>query len=255
MKRVHFLIAVAILAFASCSTYKNSQTPDDVYYSQGAHQQGANAVSNNGEYYSTANDQYVHMLVQDRARWSYFDDYYYDYYGGFGASCFSSFNTYMMYGSTPWIGFGYWSPYTYWNSYYTWNTFYNPYYAGVVITSPNPKAASMPGGATSSPYTHLSTFSPTSYTNNIYARRNLNLGKSGYSSPQQPYNYSQTIRNNYSGGYYNNRSLYGHPNNYYSQPTRTYSPPSYYNSPGGMRTGGSNFGGGGLSRPSMGGKH
>jgi hypothetical protein len=195
------------------------------------------------------------MLVQNHDRWSYFDDYNYDYYGAYGASCFSSFNNFM-YGYTPWIGFGYWSPYSYWNSYYTWNSYYNPYYTAVVVANPNPKAASMSGaGVSSSPYTHMSTFSPTSFSNNIYNRRNLT--KTGGGSPL-PYSYGQTIHSTYHNNYnYNARSQsqYGHSSgSYYNQPSRSYTP-SNFGSP--MRTGGSSFGGGGggMSRPSVGGRH
>jgi len=252
MNRIHFLIAVCVLALSSCSTYKNSQTPDDVYYSPNSQRHGAYAASNNGEYYSTPNDQYVHMLVQNPARWSYFDDYNYDYNGGF-ASCFSSFGTFM-YGYTPWVGFGYnyWYPYSYWNSYYTWNSYYNPYYTSVVIA--NPKAQGVVPVA-SSPYTHLSTFSPTSYTNNIYNRRNLTAV--GSASPHS-YTYGETIRTNYNNNLYynNNRNIYNRSNNgYYSQPSRSYSPSPFGSSGGSMRTSGSGgFGGGGMSRPA-GGRH
>jgi hypothetical protein len=192
------------------------------------------------------------MLVQNpNSRWSTFDDYNYDYYGGFGASCFSSFGNFM-YGYTPWIGFSYWSPYSYWNSYYTWNSYYNPYYSGVVITNPKAQSLSPSAPVASSPYTHMSTFNPTSYTNNIYNRRNLTAASS-VSTPN-PYNYGQTIKSNYSPSMYNSsRNIYGRSNNSLnSQPSRSYSPSTFGSSGGGMRTSGGFGGGGGMSR---GGRH
>ena len=37
--------------------------------------------NNNSDYYSTPNENYVKMRVQNPDKWSYFDDYNYDYYG------------------------------------------------------------------------------------------------------------------------------------------------------------------------------
>ncbi|HEX4851931.1 MAG TPA: hypothetical protein VFV08_14045, partial [Puia sp.] len=198
MKRIYIPLICAVLALSSCSTYKNSQTPDDVYYSPGGTNQAAASSSSsnsnsNPEYYSTNNDQYVRMRVQDPDRWSYFDNYNNDYYGGFGPSCFSSVGFFM----SPWVGFGYYSPFSYWNSYYTWNSFYNPYYPGVVVV--NPKVGS------SNTYTKLNTFNPGSYTNTTYTRQNDRKTNSSSS-----YNYSQTIRKNYTvpNNYVSTRPVY-----------------------------------------------
>jgi hypothetical protein len=189
------------------------------------------------------------MLVQNpSSRWSYFDDYNYDYYGGF-ASCFTTTSAFM-YGYNPWIGFGYsyWYPYSYWNSYYTWNSYYNPYYTAQIISTPppsgNPKAAALTNSGAASPYTRLNTFSPGSYTNNIYARRNLN---SVASASPHSYTYGQTIRTNYSNSnlYYNSgsRNIYNRNNSFYSQPSRSYGP-SGFSTGGSMRTSGGFSGGG-----------
>ncbi|HTB25882.1 MAG TPA: hypothetical protein VK711_10940, partial [Puia sp.] len=86
MKRLSKLIVPLVLLFSiySCSTYKNSSvTPDDVYYSPGTPSNPKGTQSSNSDYYSTPNDNYVQMRVQDPDRWSYFDDYNYDYYGGY----------------------------------------------------------------------------------------------------------------------------------------------------------------------------
>ena len=100
------------------------------------------------------------MRVQNPDKWSYFDDYNYDYYGrlfplwyssgiglsiGFGTGFYSPY-----YG-----GFGYYSPMSYYNSYYAWNSFYNPYYGGVVIV--NGKNTTTPS------YTRMSNFNPSAY--------------------------------------------------------------------------------------------
>ena len=136
--------AVLILSIFSCSTYKNSSvTPDDVYYSPGT-PANQSAKGTNSDYYSTPNENYVKMRVQDPDRWSYFDDYSYDYYGGY--SPYSSYSPYgygygmsMGFGTgfySPWYGgFGYYSPLSYYNSYYAWNNFYNPYYGGVIVVN------------------------------------------------------------------------------------------------------------------------
>jgi hypothetical protein len=248
MKYIPFLL-VTVIAFSSCSVYKNSQTPDDVYYSPGTEKEGYAAASNNNdEYYSTTNDQYVRMRVKDPDRWSYFDDYNTDYYGGYGMgySPYGSFGySSFGYGISPWIGFGYWSPFSYWNSYYTWNSFYNPYYGGIVIV--NPKIPS------SNTYTRLRTFNPASYTNSSSNYNRNSAGRSTRSSSFSPYNYSQTIRSNYNNTNSSNRSyrpVYNRPSGDYNQPTRSYTPSFNSGSSGGgggVRSGGG--GGGGVSRP------
>ncbi|PWT76971.1 MAG: hypothetical protein C5B59_05235 [Bacteroidetes bacterium] len=243
MKRIYYIpLVCAVLAFASCSTYKNSQTPDDVYYSPGNSKQAAASQSHsqnsNSEYYSTSNDNYVQMRVQDPARWSYFDNYNNDYYGGFGPSCFASTGYFM----SPWVGgFGYYSPFSYWNSYYTWNSFYNPYYPGVVVV--NPKVGS------SVTYTRLSTFNPGSYTNTTYTRQNTRS-----TNAKSSYNYSQTIRNNYTTpNNYATRPVYSGSrpvnNTFSTQPTRTFSPSSFGGHMGGGGGGGGAMHSGGFGRP------
>src|SRR5450755_4031243 len=89
MKRVYiFLVSALLISLYSCSTYRNTQTPDDVYYSPGVPAtQAASAQTNNSDYYSTPNDNYVRMRVTDPNRGSYFDDYgsvYYEINYGYG---------------------------------------------------------------------------------------------------------------------------------------------------------------------------
>jgi len=242
MKQIYIPLLCTAFIFSGCSTYKNSQTPDDVYYSpgQGKEAYSSNDNNSNSDYYSTPNDQYVHMRVQDPSRWSYFDDYNSDYYGGYsplGYSPYYSGGFGYGYGYTPWIGFSYWSPFSFWNSYYSWNSFYNPYYGGIIVV--NPKIAS------STNYTRLGTFNPASYTNNTYSRSNVRT------SNYTPYSYSQTIRRSYSNSN-SSRPVFNRPNNSNtSQPVRSYSPSSN-SSIGGSRS--SVGGGGGGGGRSMGGR-
>ena len=132
MKTQYLLLvpALFLVSLSSCSTYKNTTTPDDVYYSPGQQVQTTVTQPNNSDYYSTPNENYVKMRVQNPDKWSYFDDYNYDYYGyspyGYGSAMTMGmsvgFATGPCYG-----GFGYYSPMSYYNSYYAWNNFYNPY--------------------------------------------------------------------------------------------------------------------------------
>jgi len=255
MKRNHFLLASFIISLTACSTYKQTQTPDDVYYSPGTEEAGTVSNSNapnNGEYYSTPNDQYIRLKAQDPNKWSYFDDYSTDYYGGYspmayGASSFGYYGS-LGFGMSPWIGFSYWSPMTFWNSYYTWNGFFNPYYGGIIVT--NPKIST--GGSV----TRLSTFNPSSYTNTA-----LNRSNRPSTNAYNPYDYSQTIRRNYNNtngfnansqrpAYYNRPS--SNNNNSTTNQNRTYTPRSSTSSFGGSSGGGggrsSGGGGGGVSR-------
>jgi hypothetical protein len=237
MKRPYIFIIAALLLFSlnSCSVYRNNPTPDDVYYSPGAPvtTQGS-SQNNNSDYYSTPNDNYVKMRVQNPDKWSYFDDYNYDYYGG-------GYAPYSPYGSgigfnigfgtgfySPYYGgFGYYSPLSYYNSYYAWNNFYNPYYGGIIVV--NGKNNSTPS------YTRMSNFNPSAYQGNYY-----NARPSTHFTNTNSANYNNT-NNNF------NRSTNNRPsfNNNTTSPMR--SSPSNFSSGGGGGGGGSR--GGGFSRP------
>ena len=131
MKRPYIFISIALLftSLTSCSVYRNNPTPDDVYYSPGAPVVSqSSAQNNNSDYYSTPNDNYVKMRVQNPDKWSYFDDYNNDYYGAYSPAGSSMYYNYGYVYASPWVGFGYWGPMSFWNSYYSWNSFYNPYY-------------------------------------------------------------------------------------------------------------------------------
>jgi hypothetical protein len=233
MKRPYTLLIAALSLFSlnSCSVLKSNPTPDDVYYSPGApvNKSATTSQNNNSDYYSTPNDNYVKMRVQDPDRWSYFDDYNYDYYGsgyyspyaygtgiglsmGFGTGFYSPFYS-------PWYGgFGYYSPLSFYNSYYAWNSFYNPYYGGVVVV--NGKNTTTPS------YTRMSNFNPSAYQGRYYNSR--------------PSTNTNNSLNNYNTNNNFNRSFNNRPN--YSSPSPMRSSPSNFSSGGGMR-------GGGFSRP------
>jgi uncharacterized membrane protein YgcG len=244
MKRLYKFIVPVVLLFliSSCSTYKNtSVTPDDVYYSPGTPSGEAAAKGTNSDYYSTPNENYVKMRVQNPDRWSYFDDYNYDYYGGY--SPYSAYSPYgygggfgmsMSFGSgfygPCYGGFGYYSPLSYYNSYYAWNNFYNPYYGGVVVI--NGKNTTTPS------YTRMSSFNPSAYQGRYYNERPAATANGlNYTRNSQNYN----PRNNFNQST-NNRQYYNNNNS-----TNSSSPAR---SSGGFSGGGGGASrGGGFSRP------
>ena len=247
MKRPYILIvAVLFTTLYSCSAYRNNPTPDDVYYSPGAPAVSqSSAQNNNSDYYSTANDNYIKMRVENPDKWSYFDDYNYDYYGGGFApySSYSPYSPYSPYGPSfglsigfgagyyspyPYYGgFGYYSPLSYYNSYYAWNNFYNPYYGGIIVV--NGKNTTTPS------YTRMSNFNPTAYQGNYYNSRpttnfiNTN-GRTSTNSSGNSFNRSTNSRPSFNNSNYS--------------PMR--SSPSNFSSGGG---GGGASRGGGFSRP------
>jgi hypothetical protein len=241
MKRIYTLAFVALVMLTSCSVYRTNPTPDDVYYSPGAPADEQVAASTDGqdEYYSTPNDNYVRMRVQDPQRWSYFDDYDYDYYGGYSAYGFSPYTLGLSlgFGYNPWMmgGFGYYSPFSFWNSYYAWNSFYNPYYGGVVVVN---------GKNFSSPvYTRLGSFNPASYQNRSTSNRPASASR--FYNGNNPSNNSIRRSSNFNtGSNYSNRPSYSRPQINNTQPVRT-APSSF----GGGGGGGSFRGGGGGVRP------
>ena len=243
MKRPYIFIIAALLLLTlnSCSVYRNSPTPDDVYYSPATPAVStASAQNNNSDYYSTPNDNYVKMRVQNPDKWSYFDDYNYDYYGGgyapysaYGPAVTMSVGFGTGYYSPYYGGFGYYSPMSYYNSYYAWNNFYNPYYGGVVVV--NGKNNATPG------YTRMSNFNPSAYHSNYYnARPTTNFVNANGSRNS---NVNTNSINNF------NRSTNNRPafNNSNYSPMR--SSPSVNFGGGGSGGGGGASRGGGFSRP------
>lgn len=103
-----------VFIFASCSsTYKATQTPDDVYYSPAPPAVAENENKKNDkyeEYVSSQDDQYIRMKVRNRNRWQWIDDY--DYWND---TRYNPYNSYSYYQNN-------------WNSWYTWNSWNNPFY-------------------------------------------------------------------------------------------------------------------------------
>jgi hypothetical protein len=128
MKRT-FLPAIIIAAvlWSCASAYKNTSTPDDVYYSP------SRTVKDKAvdEYTGNSEDNYLHMKVHNRYQWDAIDDYSYwnDARYDFGYSCFPSREV-MMNPYNPYMGIGfgmYYSPWYNWNSPYTTVVYYkNP---------------------------------------------------------------------------------------------------------------------------------
>jgi uncharacterized membrane protein YgcG len=128
MKRTFLPAIIIVIVLWSCaSAYRNTSTPDDVYYSP-ARATKAKPVD---EYSSNSEDNYLRMKAHDRYLWDAIDDYAYwnDARYDFGYSCSPSrevmlnpYNPYMG------IGFGmYYSPWYNWNSPYTTVVYYkNP---------------------------------------------------------------------------------------------------------------------------------
>ena len=168
------------------------------------------------------------MRVQDPEKWSYFDDYNYDYYGyspyGYGSGLSLSLGFGTGFYNPYFGGFGYYSPLSYFNCYYAWNSFYNPYYGSViVVNTKNPVAPS---------YTRMSTFNPASYQGNYY---NSKFGTHS-TSPYHFQSYSNPSPNN---------NFYRSTNNIrpsYVSPMRS-APSNFSSGGGGMRSGGGFRGG------------
>jgi hypothetical protein len=241
MKRPYTFIFPALVLFfiSSCSVYRNNPTPDDVYYSPGAPAVSQASSHNNSDYYSTPNENYVKMRVQNPDKWSYFDDYNYDYYGsacspyGYGSGIGLSIGFSTGYYSPYYGGFGYYSPLSYYNSYYAWNSFYNPYYGGVVVI--NGKNNTTPS------YTRMSNFNPSAYQGNYYNAR-PKTSTSNFNATRNSQYYNTNSNSNI------NRSTISRPsynNNVNSSPMRS-SPSNFSSGGGGASRGG---GGGGGGRP------
>ncbi|MGZ3938864.1 MAG: hypothetical protein ACXVLT_09390 [Flavisolibacter sp.] len=120
-KSTFSLILLATI-FASCTTYKSGQTPDDVYYSP-ARPQGeyVQQEKNDDRTYrqdpeAYRDDRYLRMKIQDRRYSTLYDDYY-----SYNPYYYHYYNGSLIY-NTPWSSYNY------------WNYYYNPYYCAPVIS-------------------------------------------------------------------------------------------------------------------------
>jgi len=126
--RNFILAGVSItLLLTSCSTYKATRTPDDVYYSPAKQ---VVAQADRYEDYSNSDDHYLRMKVRNRYQWDGIDDYSYwnDSRYDFGYSCFPSRQVMI----NPYLGVNIASPYYY----RPWGTWYNPMYTVVYYKTP-----------------------------------------------------------------------------------------------------------------------
>jgi len=250
MKLQILLLAFSAAALGSCTTsYKSTQTPDDVYYSPTRPQDEYVRVEQNDdrqyryddEYYD---DRYLRMKVHNRNRWSDLNDwYYYDRY---------SYSHNYYYGS-------------YNNPYNSWNYYYNPYcHNNIVVVNPK-------GSVSQNTYVKPRNFALSGYTNNTYNNSNIitatsKTPKTGISRPV--FNNSNTTTNTSSQKKNSNglsntirQIVTGNTNNDNNSssnnaPTRTYNPSnsSSSNSSGNNSSGSSgSSSGGGVSRPNRGG--
>ena len=223
MKQQSLALAIAIIAFSSCSTiYRNSQTPDDVYFSPAPIQEEYVRVESGKEKYNYSDsyydDRYLKMKVTDRNRWNDLDDWFaFDRY---------SYRYNYYYG-------------TYYNPYTTWNYYHNPYFHNTIIVVHPQQSTKTVNIVKPRP------FSITAYSNSNYNNINskgkfsntVNVIRAAYNNSNNNYSNRQNNNSNYSP--------------VYSQPVRTYSPPPSSNS--GSSSGSSSSSSGEVSRPTRGG--
>ena len=241
MKTLYFLSFCIIIGLCSCSSQRNAQTLDDVYYSQGRQTTTSNASQSEYDYYSAnSSDQYLMMRVQDPNRWSAFDNYDYGYAGGYSPYSYGSAWIYSGFGFSPWMSYGLYPYYGYgfgYMNYYAWNCFHNPYYGGPVVIG---NSYSMYGA-----YNQLHPFNVTSYNNRIINNGNVRSNRfytpasstTRYSANSNLYRNSNnnSNRRTFYNNQNNNNSNYRQQNNF-QQPSRTFTPSSGGgNSGGGMR--------------------
>ena len=252
MTRVYTLLAVAVVfGLSSCSSSRNAQNTDDVYYSNG----GSKAVAstsggaNQGDYYSTApSDNYVRMAITD-PRFSTFDEYnsYDSYYYSPAAASMAYGNGYpaygfgypmygagFSYGMSFGMGMGFYDPYMAWNSYFMWNSwynpyFYNPYYGVPVMVVGHTAPTAM--------YSNLRPFNSLAYRNNLYAKAGTTSGNNRYYRPGMTGTsaYNSHVGNTarpVNGTYYRPVNNTGYRPTF-SAPTRSYSSPSFGGGGGG----------------------
>lgn len=246
------IFTAAVASLTGCaSVYRSGDTPDDIYYAPQPESYGAGAVyqegrsgsgaeryggynhSRNQNYYDYAEDRYLRLMVGNRMRWSYFDDYYYGwgpgFAPGFGYGYGLGYGGYGLGYGYPGLSWGmYYNPWSYssFNNYWMWNNYYNPYYPHTVIISPKTNPVI---------YNNVRNLRPESYTNTQY--RTGSVVTPGNTNSVNKYNNTNYRTNNNmntrsSGRDYNSspsQPRYNQGSN--SRPERTYTPPSNNNRP------------------------
>jgi len=203
MKKNLVYLLLSVVVFAGCSTtYKTSQTPDDVYYSPA---KKVNVTGHNESYISSSDDDYLRMKVKDHDKWSNLDDYNYWY-----DSRYYYNNYYSPYSSYASLSFGVGYGYPYYNTYSPywynpWTSWYSPYYTVVYYKNPT-----VYYNKPVSKYT-LSTYSNRGYNNynmplqtdrrsSIYNHSNTNYSKSSDSYNQIQRTNSTTPSRSFNSG-------------------------------------------------------
>lgn len=160
MKTKIILLALSTAALGSCTTaYKNSQTPDDVYYSPARVYEGETENKREEKKYETVTDYQISMGIRDR-RWRDFrDEYDYDY-----------------------------SPYNYTCRRYNYGYYYNPYYYPWAIYTGN-ISNSKPLNTTPR-MVNLKTYN--GYNSNVATDKTNGTGR--WSNPSNKYNNSNSGR-------------------------------------------------------------
>lgn len=152
--RILSTLVFAILLGGCSSAYRQSQTPDDVYYSPApgkdvslakntkANRQDAYA-NNNGsdqdqyeDYTSSSDDRYLRMKAQNYSRWNSLDDYDYWNTPNYAYNNYYGYNSYNPNGFNNWGLSFYYSPFAsiqpfgWYNNYYPYTSFYPSYGGG-----------------------------------------------------------------------------------------------------------------------------
>jgi hypothetical protein len=243
MRQLYALLVVAaLIGMSSCSSSRNTQSSDDPSYSSGK----SAPASNQGQYYSTPNDNYVSMKATD-PRFATFDDYdsYDSYYAptsyaaapgiypsvgvgyGMGYPFYPSYGMGFSYG----LGFGYGDPF-FMDNYFLWNSwynpyFYNPYYGGGLLLVKSVPATGF--------YGNLRPFNSVAY--NTAMGRNTTTGSLYRPGMTSTSAYNKGLAGSSNANSYRSANGYRSP----SYQSRSYSP-SFGGSGGGFRSGGG-FGG------------
>lgn len=182
----------ATFLITSCSAYKASQTPDDVYFSPGK-EMLTRSQDQYQEYISSNDDRYLRLKAQNYTLWSPLDDYSYWYDSRY------AFNMNYDYLYSPYYSYFY-------NPLYTpiWGGFYNPEFITAGYKNPVFSTINYSSGSNIS-----------AYNNRSY---NTTNNREGYSYYVPPTNGSYSGRNGY--------------NNYNSRGDNSYYRNTYYNNAG-----------------------
>jgi len=240
---------IAAMTVSCSTTYKASQTPDDVYYSPakfGASQKDVAKEDKYEDYVSAQDDQYLRMKVRDRERWSTIDDYSY-------------WNDTRY---VPSFSYGYyqnnWNNMYAWNSPYSFNNWSNPfYYSPMFSLGYNSYGGYYPSMGIGYGYG----YGYTPYSN-VYISKNPVRASSSINRPvlggYNNRNYNNVNSNNYRQGLGSSiRRVFAPSDNNYSNRntnTNTYRAPERSYTPAPSSSSGSSYSGGsarssGVSRP------